>query len=142
MPAKATSLDCKRWYVVQTYTGREQVALAHLAHQHFEAFCPTRVKSSRRGRKKVRVNAPYFPGYLFVSLNLDTDRWNSINGTIGVIHLLASGTAGRPTPLPPDFVEHLQFNDSNAGAASELRAGQQVRVIGGPLDHRWGVKRT
>jgi transcription antitermination factor NusG len=85
------------------------------------------------------VNAPYFPGYLFVSLNLDTDRWNSINGTIGVIHLLASGTAGRPTPLPPDFVEHLQFNDSNAGAASELRAGQQVRVIGGPLDHLCGL---
>jgi transcription antitermination factor NusG len=88
----------------------------------------------------VDVKAPFFPGYLFVSLDLDCERWRSINGTVGVIRLVAFGSGGRPTPLPRGFVERLQeLNDGNCPIANELRAGDRVRVIGGPLDDLCGA---
>jgi transcription elongation factor/antiterminator RfaH len=140
MPANPSSSLTKRWYVVQAQPGREQLALVHLARQSFESFCPTRLKTLRRGHKHVKVKAPFFPGYLFVSLDLDSERWRSINGTIGVMRLVAFGSGGRPTPLPRGFVERLhQLNEGNCPIAGELRAGDRVRVIGGPLDDVCGV---
>lgn len=86
------------------------------------------------------VNAPFFPGYLFVNLDLDCERWRSINGTIGVIRLVGFGNGGRPLPLPRGFVERLhQFNNGSEDVLDELHAGDRVRVIGGPLDDICGI---
>lgn len=140
MPANSGSSLTKCWYVVQAQPGRERLALMHLGRQSFVAFCPTRLKTRRSGHKHVDVKAPFFPGYLFVSLDLDCERWRSINGTVGVIRLVAFGSGGRPTPLPRGFVERLQeLNDGNCPIANELRAGDRVRVIGGPLDDLCGA---
>jgi transcription elongation factor/antiterminator RfaH len=140
MPANSDASLTKRWYVVQAQPGREQLALVHLARQSFEGFCPTRLKTRRSGHKHVKVKAPFFPGYLFVSLDVDCERWRSINGTIGVMRLVAFGSGGRPTPLPGGFVERLhELNGGNCSIADELRAGDRVRVISGPLDDLCGV---
>jgi transcription elongation factor/antiterminator RfaH len=137
MPPKAAT---KRWYVIQAQPGREQLALVHLTRQNFECFCPTRSNVRRRGRKHVKVNAPFFPGYLFASLDLECERWRSINGTIGVKRLVGFGDGGKPTPLPRGLVERLnELNGGNCPTADELRPGDRVRVIGGPFDDLCGV---
>ena len=85
--------------------------------------------------------APFFPGYLFVRLDLEQERWRSINGTIGVIRLVAFGSGGRPAPLPEGFVERLGALSGSEGLENgeKLTAGDPVRVIGGPFDDLCGV---
>jgi transcriptional antiterminator RfaH len=138
--ATLASFGRRRWYVVQAQPRREQLALVHLGRQNFETFCPTRIKVSRSGHKLVKGRVPFFPGYLFVSLDLDSERWRSINGTIGVMRLVGFGSGGRPAPVPHGFVERLlELEDGNCPTEDTLRAGDRVRVIGGPLDDLCGV---
>jgi transcriptional antiterminator RfaH len=131
----------RRWYAVQSQPRREQLALAHLGRQGFRSFCPTRSKIRRIGRRSTSVQAPFFPGYLFVSLDLQKERWRSINGTIGVIRLVGFSSSGRPAPLPAGFVEQVAELSASAGleASDALKPGDRVRVIGGPLDDLCGI---
>jgi transcriptional antiterminator RfaH len=144
-PAEPVSgQGARRWYAVQSQPRREQLALLHLGRQHFEAFCPMVSKVRRRARGAQTVHSPFFPGYLFVRLDLGADRWRSINGTIGVIRLVAFSSGGCPAPLPRGFVEKLQEMSEAGGLAANdsLSAGDAVRVIGGPFDDLCGVLET
>jgi transcriptional antiterminator RfaH len=134
----------RRWYAVQSQPRREALALVHLERQHFHAFCPTRTKLRKSARGRVAVPTPFFPGYLFVHLDLERERWRSINGTIGVIRLVGFSSSGRPAPLPVGFVERLRTMSADGGleADDELTAGDAVRVIGGPFDDLCGVLET
>jgi transcription elongation factor/antiterminator RfaH len=132
-----------RWYVVQTRPRSESIALCHLARQQFVTFCPRIQRNQRLGRHQVQQLQPYFPGYVFVELDLARDRWRSINGTIGVVRLVAFGEASvaSPVPLPTGFVEQLQRLSGEAGEvrfAEHLKPGQAVRVVGGPFDQLCG----
>ena len=49
---------------------------------------------------------PIFPRYLFVVLDLDRDRWRSVNGTFGVARLVMMA-GDRPQPAPHGVVEAL-----------------------------------
>lgn len=133
-----------RWYVVQTQPRREDLALQHLARQHFLAICPRIRRVQRLGAHRVRSLQPYFPGYLFVQLDLDQHRWRSINGTIGVLRLVSfgDGAQGLPAALPGGFVEQLQAlsaDQDEVRFAEQLAPGQAVRVIGGPFDQLCGT---
>jgi transcription antitermination factor NusG len=88
----------RRWYLVRALTNREAFAAEHLERQGFSTFLPRQPRTIRHARR-IRVSlAAYFPGYLFVTLDLARQRWRSINGTLGVAHLVGAGE--RPTPVP------------------------------------------
>jgi len=124
----------KRWYAVQCQPHRERTAAAHLANQDFPVFLPLREKTRRHAHKIESVKVPFFPGYLFVQLDLSRDRWRSVNGTLGVSHLVMQGQ--RPLPAPAGIIEALQENCDDAGVllwAADLVPGQAVRVLTGPF---------
>src|ERR1700694_1974440 len=73
-----------RWFAVQSLARRERWAAKHLRNQNFSVFLPCRRTTRRHARKLETILAPFFPGYLFVSLDLARDRWRSVNGTFGV----------------------------------------------------------
>lgn len=104
----AQAIDAAHRFVVQAQVGREHIALQHLRRQRFDSFCPSHCKLRRAGRHTTNQLSPYFPGYLFVHLDLDRQRWRSINGTIGVVRIISFGAGGRLTPLPHGFAERLQ----------------------------------
>jgi transcriptional antiterminator RfaH len=126
--------DATRWYAVQCQPHRERIAAAHLANQDFRVFLPLREKTRRHARKIETVKVPFFPGYLFVQLDLSRDRWRSVNGTLGVVHLVMQGL--RPLPAPEGIVEALKANCDEDGLlfwAADLVPGQAVRVLNGPF---------
>lgn len=132
-----------RWYAVQAQPRREALALRHLRNQQFEAFCPFQRRSSV-GRSRSAGPTAFFPGYLFVQLDLEHQRWRSVNGTIGVIRLVGSGTNGSlyPIPLPEGLVEHFQHLSAETGELrleEQLSPGDKVRVVGGPLADVCGI---
>ncbi|MBP6689806.1 MAG: hypothetical protein KA153_07430, partial [Hyphomonadaceae bacterium] len=92
----ATAIE--RWFLVNTQSGREQLASLHLARQGYRPFVPSSWRSIRHARKIRTVRAAYFPGYLFVPLDLERDRWRPIDGTVGVLRIVKA--SGRPQPAP------------------------------------------
>ena len=133
----------ERWYAVQCQPNRERTAAFHLANQGFSVFLPLREKARRHARRIDTVRVPLFPGYLFVCLDLDRDRWRSIGGTIGVVRLVMHGE--RPSPAPYGVVESLieACNDEQIFHwQCELKPGQEIRVINGPFAELFGQLET
>ena len=130
----------KRWYVAQTQPRKERLALWHLANQGFETFCPVGMRARRFGMRQLMALEPFFPSYVFVRLDPERDGWRSINGTIGVSRLVCFGE--KPATLPRGLVRRLQALSGESGELSfdeELCAGDNVRIVGGPLDAMCGT---
>lgn len=123
-----------RWYAVQCLANREAGALAHLRNQGFNSFLPRRRKTRRHARKLDIVLAPFFPGYLFVQLDLSRDRWRSVNGTYGVARIVMQRDL--PAPVPRGVVEALWSACDGDGVlpwSGDLHPGQAVRIQSGPF---------
>jgi transcriptional antiterminator RfaH len=123
-----------RWYVVKTLPRREIFAGQQLENQGFTVFMPKQVKTVRHARRIRTSFAAFFPSYLFVRLDVERQRWRSINGTRGVSHLITRGE--HPVATPPGVVEELIAASDERGVLVEgpwLEVGQQVRITHGPF---------
>ena len=124
----------ERWYVVRTLAQRERHAVQQLTNQGYRAFLPLHLKNRRHARRVETVSAPLFPRYLFTILDRTWDRWRSINGTLGVEHLLMC--AGEPQPVPHGLVENLILAADQDGTVHfdyALHQGQIIKVTAGPF---------
>lgn len=123
-----------RWYVVQTIARAEPRADFQLRSQNFATFFPRVLRTTRHARKLRTVLAAAFPGYLFVKLDIERERWRSVNGTFGVSRLVMAN--GAPTPVPHGVVETIMDYVDADGVAHfdrDLVVGQAVRMKEGPL---------
>src|ERR1700752_477013 len=91
----STLSDSERWYAVHTLPFAEARAELQLQRQEFRTFQPKRHKTVRHARKLSTVEAPFFPRYLFIVLDLARHQWRSVNATIGVSRLVMRGDASR-----------------------------------------------
>ena len=135
----AVSLDVDpapgtRWFVAQTISRREIGAATQLEAQGYRVFLPQVLRTVRHARKMRTVKAAAFPGYIFVALDLQRDRWRSVNGTFGVASLIMGEEL--PMAVPKGLVEALLAYVDGSGICRfdrDLIEGQAIRVIGGPL---------
>ena len=130
------------WYIVQTRPRDETRAQRHLVRQGFEVYLPRFAKKRRHARRTETVAAPLFPGYLFTRLDMERDRWRSINGTIGVNRLVCHGD--RPAPVPDGVVDGLRAREDERGmlplaSLLVLERGARVRIVDGALSDRIGI---
>jgi transcriptional antiterminator RfaH len=92
------------------------------------------LKRRRHARRVEHVAAPLFPRYLFVAIDLSTQRWRSIFSTVGVSRLVCSGDT--PTPMSDDVIGALKTREDESGFVRLLlrpnfHAGDAVRVLDG-----------
>ena len=130
----------KRWYVVHAKTGAEELAARNLRRQRFEVFLPLSYRTVRHARQIRTTRTAFFPGYLFAAINLETERWRSIDGTFGVRELIKADD--RPLAAPFGLVEALQAvgcDDGVVDLARGLEPGASVRLIGGPFADQLAV---
>ena len=140
-PARAL-VNGSRWFAVHSLPQREAGAQNQLENQGFHTFLPLCLKTRRHARKREVVKAPIFPRYLFVVLDLDRDRWRSVNSTFGVARLVMTGD--QPQPVPRGVVEALIAMTDDCGVlrfdeGGCLRVGQKVRILAGPFAERIGL---
>ena len=100
----------KRWYVVHTQPGSEILAQGQLENQGFQTYSPRYLKTVRHARSEKRIISPLFPRYIFVEIDVEHQRWRSINGTRGVSYLLTMGE--RPSAVPNGVVEEIMARES------------------------------
>jgi transcription elongation factor/antiterminator RfaH len=123
----------ERWFLVHTRPRSELKAEFHLRAQGFRTYLPRIRKTIRHARQLRDIQAPLFPRYLFLILDLERDRWLSVNGTIGVSSVVTC--EGRPIPVPVGVVEFLieQTNGTLTLLDAGLVEGQSVRILSGPF---------
>jgi transcription antitermination factor NusG len=140
-PATRHLCPGERWFAVQSQPHRELVAANHLRNQGFRVFLPLQPRTWRHARRVETRLVPFFSGYLFVVLDLDRDRWRSVNGTFGVQRLVTNGGETRPAPMPPGIIEAIMSKTDERGClqpGGHLRVGQEVQILDGPFGDRTG----
>lgn len=130
------------WYVVQTHVNAEAKAARNLARQGFEIYVPRYLKRRSHARKIEKVAAPLFPRYLFVRIDTATQRWRSIQSTIGVSHLVANGSD--PIPVRRDVLGLLKAREDESGFIKldwrpKFSLGEKVRVLAGAFADNFGL---
>jgi transcriptional antiterminator RfaH len=131
-----------RWYVVQTQPHAETKAMGHLIRQDFAVYLPRYLKRRRHARRVDMVAAPLFPRYLFVTVDVEMQRWRSIHSTTGVARLVCNGDD--PAPVPPDVVAALQRREDTDGFVKlerrqQFAPGERVRVVDGVFADNLGL---
>lgn len=127
-----------RWYVVNTLPHQEERAELNLRRQGYRPWLPRVLRSRRHAQRFDQVRTALFPGYLFLPLDLEHQRWRPVMGTFGVRQIICFNE--RPAPVPEGFVEALQGCADDQGMVSapqdQMRPGAFVRVLRGPfVDH-------
>jgi len=122
------------WYVLHTRSRFETVVHDGLFKKAHEVFLPkVRVRSKRRDRK-VMIDVPLFPGYVFVKSNLHPHHHIDIVKTVGAVRLI--GNQQLPVPVPDETVESLRImvsQSSEIQTGSRFRKGDRVMVVNGPF---------
>jgi transcription elongation factor/antiterminator RfaH len=132
--------DRERWYAVHTLPFAEARAEGQLHRQGFRTFQPKRHKTVRHARRQSTVEAPFFPRYLFIVLDLSRDQWRSVNGTFGVSRLVMRGD--QPHPVPRQVVEALIAAADARGILhfdEKLQVGGSVRLMTGPFAEQLAI---
>jgi len=129
------------WYAAYTRAQHEKRVAEQLAERTVEHFLPLYASVRRWKDRRVQLNLPLFPGYVFVRLAL-LDRLRVLQ-IPSVVRLVGFG--GLPTALPDRQVDLLR-----AGLGGQLRSephpfltvGRRVRVVRGPLTGLEGILRS
>lgn len=132
----------QRWYVVQTQPHAEHKAAANLVRQGFQVYLPRYLKRRRHARKVDMVAAPLFPRYLFVAIDVLSQRWRSVRSTFGVTELICRGD--EPASVAASVIDSLRGRENDKGfvtldIAPGFNAGDKIRVIGGAFSDCLGL---
>ena len=126
------------WYAAYTCANCEKRVASELQARTVEHFLPLYSSVRRWKDRRVRLDFPLFPGYIFVRLALrDRQRVVQIPSVVRLV-----GFNGLPAALPDTEMEIMR-----SGLSGRLRAephpfltiGRRVRITGGPFAGLEGV---
>jgi transcription antitermination factor NusG len=126
------------WYALYTSANHEKKVAAELGRRSMESFLPLYSSVRRWKDRRVQLQLPLFPGYVFVHLAL-TDRFRALQ-VPGVAKLVGFG--GQPVALPDEQVEALRSGlngQSRAEPHPYLIVGRRIRVLRGPFQGVEGI---
>jgi transcriptional antiterminator RfaH len=131
-----------RWYVVQTQVNGEAKAAQNLLRQGYKVYLPRYLKRRRHARKTDFTAKPLFPRYMFVAIDMATQRWRSIQSTFGVSRLLTNGDD--PATVPDGVVQALKAReDQKCFVRMDFRPtfahGDKVLVLAGAFMDNAGL---
>lgn len=126
------------WYAVYANANHEKRVAEQLEQRSIEHFLPLYDSVRRWKDRRVRLQMPLFPGYVFVRLAL-RDRLQVLQ-IPGVVTLVSFG--GRPAPLREADIHAIQKCLGQGNPVKPypyLQAGRRARVKCGPLQGLEGI---
>jgi transcription antitermination factor NusG len=127
-----------RWYAAYTRANHEKRASEQFGAGRVEHFLPLYSSVRRWKDRRVTLEMPLFPGYVFVRIAL-RDRLRVLQ-IPGVAHLV--GFNGTPAALPADEIEALRASLVEGVKVQPypyLTVGQRVSLRSGPLVGLTGI---
>jgi len=129
------------WHVVWTHSHCEQLVSDQLSARGFRPFLPQiEVWSVRAGRRRL-INAPMFPGYLFLNDTLDKQRHIEVCKARGLARILGEGWDRLAVVPEAEIAAIRQLAASRVPVFAHpyLREGRRVRIVSGPLADVEGI---
>jgi transcription antitermination factor NusG len=127
-----------QWFAVYTSANREKRVAQQLESRSVEHFLPMYESVRKWKDRRVRLQLPLFPGYVFVRMALrDRLRVLAIPGVARLV-----GFAGRPSAVPAEDIEAIRAclaGNRDVQPHPYVCCGQRVRVLSGPLAGFSGV---
>ena len=152
-----------RWYIVHTYSGFENKVLKYMVGEPDkhppivgfisrmglqekipEVLVPVQEEVQVVKGVKRNVKQKFFPGYVFVRMDLDgpdhDDIWHFVKNVPKVTGFLGGN---KPTPVPDKQVEQITKQISEGTMKPKLKIdieeGENVKVVEGPFSNFNGV---
>jgi len=125
--------EVTRWYAVRTRANHEKKVVDQLLGRSISAFLPIYNSVRRWHDRKVTLELPLFPGYVFVHIPLSLRH--DILKVAGAAQLV--GPRGNPEPIADDEVEALREarrKNVLTDPHPYLREGMRVRIKAGPFE--------
>jgi transcription termination/antitermination protein NusG len=121
-----------RWYAAYTSANHEKRVAEQMGAREVEHFLPLYASVRKWKDRRVTLELPLFPGYVFVRMALrDRLRVQQIPGVARLV-----GFDGAPAALPEEEIEALRTSLAKGVRAEPhpfLTVGRKVRVKCGPL---------
>lgn len=138
------------WYIIHTLTNYEekvkqelekQINNLNLSSKFGKILIPTEEVVQIKKNKRVAKKRKYYPGYVFIQMEIDNETYWIVRNTTGV-----SGFLGglKPTPLPENEVANV-INLVEAPPSLKPKPAiifeveESVRIIEGPFANFIGI---
>jgi transcriptional antiterminator NusG len=148
-PVPEEALKKMRWYVVHTYSGRENkvrdtierlIKNSGMQERFGKVLVATEeVAEMKKGKKKVS-HRKLFPSYILIEMEMSEEAWGLIENVPGVTHFV--GSVKKPFPIPKKEVDRILGRmEKKEGIVPEVpfTLGEHVRVVDGPFADFTGV---
>ncbi|MYD43230.1 MAG: transcription termination/antitermination protein NusG [Gammaproteobacteria bacterium] len=141
----------KKWYVVSAQAGQEKraklmleerVKYSNLADQFGVILVPTEEVVELRGGKRRRSERRFYPGYIFVQMEMNESTWELVTKTTRISGFVG-GTIAKPTPLPKAEIQLILDRIDQGGEKvtpkTVFEPGELIRIIDGPFNEFSGT---
>jgi len=139
-----------KWYGLHVYSGYESKVQANLEERirslgfedsFGEVLIPSETVVELKDGERKTSTRKFFPGYIFVQMELTDETWHVVNDTPKVTGFVGGGTA--PPAIPDYEVRKIQAR-MEAGREKpkpkvEFEVGETVRVVDGPFLNFTGI---
>jgi transcription elongation factor/antiterminator RfaH len=122
------------WYTIHSKPNKEALLWEQLRLLEIKCYYPRlKVKPVNPRSRKIR---PYFPGYLFVNVDLELTGTSALNWMPFASGLVAFD--GSPVAIPEEVINSLrqrigEIVDAQKELFSDLKTGDKVLIQSGPL---------
>src|SRR5262245_29439212 len=122
------------WYAMRSKPNKEEFLAGQFEAHGINVYFP-RLRATPVNPRARRVR-PYFPGYLFVQVDLDVVNSSALQWMPGAASLVNFG--GEPASVPEVLISTLkkqvdELNASTKPGAGDLKPGDPVIVQDGPF---------
>lgn len=134
-----------QWYVVHTYSGYENKVMTSLQNmvenmtlqeEIVDIRIPVEDVMEIKNDKKKIVQRKLYPGYVMVKMVMNQLTWYAVRNTRGVTGFVGPGSK---TPIPLTDEEVRRMGVENVTIKLDIKNGDFVNIISGPLDGFSGV---
>lgn len=125
----------RSWYAVHVRSNQEKNVADFVRGRNVEVFCPTYRVQSKRQDRRIILQRPLFPGYVFVFVNLNDPERIEVLKAPGTVRIVRFGDD--PAPVPDRVIESLKIlvgdGDGPVRPHPLIRVGEPVEVVSGPF---------
>ena len=135
----------KKFYIIQAYSGyedkvkaslQERIKNAGMEQELDEILVPSEaVQSTRNGKQRIDMRK-FYPGYVFVKMELNDRTWHLVKETPKVTGFIGNQN---PAPVPDKQIEQILAQMAGQQPHVKVRinfdVGDQVRVIDGAFEN-------
>ena len=133
-------LGTPRWYAVHVRAKHEKRVATGLREKGINVLLPVASQVHRWSDRRVIVEVPLFPCYVFIHADLVGATRLAVLRTAGVFRFV--GFTNGPAPIPDAQIEAVQavlINQLPIASCGFIRVGQKVRIRGGALEGVEGI---